>query len=233
MKCFKRTFHPGIELLFSFSGNHNLQLGLDWPTRLRIIKGIGRGLTYLYNTLPSLVVPHGHLKSSNVLLDENMEPLLNDYALLPVINMDQAQHLMMAYKSPEYAQHRRITKKTDVWCFGIIILEVLTGKFPENYIMPSYDSKANLGSWVNGMIKEKKTSEVFDVEMGNVGNSKGELLKLLKIGVSCCEEDVERRLDLHEVVAKIEELNEGESDGDYRSSVSSEGGDDDHTSLVV
>ncbi|KAM5579794.1 pollen receptor-like kinase 4 [Rosa sericea] len=213
-------------------GNHNLHTpGLDWPTRLRIIKGIGRGLTYLYNTLPSLVVPHGHLKSSNVLLDENMEPLLNDYALLPVINMEQAQHLMMAYKSPEYAQHHRITKKTDVWCFGIIMLEVLTGKFPENYLKQSYDSKADLASWVNGMIKEKKTSEVFDGEMGNVGNSKGELLKLLKIGVSCCEEDVERRLDLHEVVAKIEELNEGESDGEYRSSVSSE--EDDYTSQAV
>ncbi|KAL6140555.1 hypothetical protein ACLB2K_058854 [Fragaria x ananassa] len=232
-KLLVSDFVENSSLASHLHGNHNLQLGLDWPTRLRIIKGIGRGLTYLYNSLPSLVVPHGHLKSSNVLLDENMEPLLNDYALLPVINMDQAQHLMMAYKSPEYAQHRRITKKTDVWCFGIVILEVLTGKFPENYIMPSYDSKANLGSWVNGMIKEKKTSEVFDVEMGTVGNSKGELLKLLKIGVSCCEEDVERRLDLHEVVAKIEELNEGESDGDYRSSVSSEGGDDDHTSLVV
>ncbi|XP_050383298.1 pollen receptor-like kinase 4 [Argentina anserina] len=234
-KLLVSDFVENSSLASHLHGNHNLhQPVLDWPTRLRIIKGIGRGLAYLYNTLPSLVVPHGHLKSSNVLLDENMEPLLNDYALLPVINMDQAQHLMMAYKSPEYAQHRRITKKTDVWCFGIIILEVLTGKFPENYIMQSYDSKADLGSWVNGMIKEKKTSEVFDLEMGNVGNSKGELLKLLKIGVSCCEEDVERRLDLHEVVAKIDELNEGESDGDYRSSVSSEGGeDDDHTSLAV
>ncbi|TQE12512.1 hypothetical protein C1H46_001903 [Malus baccata] len=213
-------------------GNHNSDMPvLDWPTRLRIIKGISRGLTYLYSTLPSLVVPHGHLKSSNVLLDENFEPLLNDYALLPVINMEQAQHLMMAYKSPEYAQHRRITKKTDVWCFGIIILEVLTGKFPENYLKQRYDSKADLVNWVNGMIKEKRTSEVFDVEMGRVGNSRGELLKLLKIGVSCCEEDVERRLDLNEVVEKIEELYEGESDADYRSSVSSEG--DDYTSQVV
>ncbi|BFG24020.1 hypothetical protein CerSpe_102940 [Prunus speciosa] len=213
-------------------GNHNSdQPVLDWPIRLRVIKGIARGLTYLYSALPSLVVPHGHLKSSNVLLDENLEPLLNDYALLPVINMDQAQHLMMAYKSPEYAQHRRITKKTDVWCLGIIILEVLTGKFPENYLKQSFDSSADLASWVNGMIKEKRTSEVFDEEMGRVGSSKGELLKLLKIGVKCCEEDVERRLDLNEVVEKIDELNEGESDGDYRSSVSSEG--DDYTSQVV
>ncbi|KAH0982190.1 hypothetical protein GBA52_009367 [Prunus armeniaca] len=213
-------------------GNHNSdQPVLDWPIRLRVIKGIARGLTYLYSALPSLVVPHGHLKSSNVLLDENFEPLLNDYALLPVINMEQAQHLMMAYKSPEYAQHRRITKKTDVWCLGIIILEVLTGKFPENYLKQSFDSRADLASWVNGMIKEKRTSEVFDVEMGGVGSSKGELLKLLKIGVKCCEEDVERRLDLNEVVEKIDELNEGESDGDYRSSVSSEG--DDYTSQVV
>lgn len=60
------------------------------------------------------------------------------------------------------------------------------------------------------MIKEKKTSQVFDAEMGGVKNSKGEMLKLLKVGVSCCEEDVERRLDLGEAVEKIEKLNHDE-----------------------
>lgn len=132
---------------------------------------------------------------------------MTDYALLPAINLDHAEHLMMAYKSPEYAKTRRITKKTDVWSLGILILEILTGKFPENYLTQRYDPGANLASWVNEMIKEKRTSQVFDEEMLGVKNSKGELLKLLKIGVSCCEEDVERRLDLNEAVQKIEELN--------------------------
>lgn len=186
------------------------------------MKGVARGLSYLYSALPSVIVPHGHLKSSNVLLDESFEPLLTDYALSPVINLDHAQQIIMPYKSPEYAQLGRITKKTDVWSFGILILEILTGKFPENYIAPRYNSDSDLASWVNMLITEKRTSEVFDVEMGGIGTSKAELLKLLKIGLSCCEENVERRLDIKEALEQIEELKETTTDGgggEYSSSL--------------
>ncbi|KEH39699.1 pollen receptor-like kinase 4 [Medicago truncatula] len=202
-------------------GNHNYEKpGLDWGTRLKIVKGVARGLSYLYSALPSVIVPHGHLKSSNVLLDESFEPLLTDYALSPVINLDHAQQIIMPYKSPEYAQLGRITKKTDVWSFGILILEILTGKFPENYITPRYNSDSDLASWVNMLITEKRTSEVFDVEMGGIGTSKAELLKLLKIGLSCCEENVERRLDIKEALQQIEELKETTIDGgEYSSSL--------------
>ncbi|KAG6606659.1 Pollen receptor-like kinase 4, partial [Cucurbita argyrosperma subsp. argyrosperma] len=193
-------------------GNHNLEEpGLDWGARLKIIKGIARGLCYLYTSLPNIAAPHGHLKSSNVLLDESFEPLLTDYGLIPVANLEHSQTLMMAYKSPEYAQLGRITKKSDVWSLGIVILEMLTGRFPENYLTRNHDIKADLASWVNNMIKEKKTAQVFDAELGRARESnKGELLKMLKIGLSCCEDDVDRRSDLNEIVKQIEELKEEE-----------------------
>lgn len=200
-------------------GNHTSQKpGLDWTTRLKIVKGVSRGLSYLYSALPSVIVPHGHLKSSNVLLDESFEPLITDYGLSPLINLDHAQQIIMPYKSPEYAQLGRITKKTDVWSFGILILEILTGKFPENYITAKYKNDSDLASWVNMMITEKRTGDIFDVDMGGIGNSKSELLKLLKIGLSCCEENVERRLDIKEVLVQIEELNDI-GVGEYSSSL--------------
>jgi hypothetical protein len=65
------------------------------------------------------------------------------------------------------------------------------------------------------MVKEKRTSEVFDKEMLGTKNSKGEMIKLLKIGLSCCEQEVERRSDIKEVVDKIEELKEGDDDEDF------------------
>ncbi|GMI86100.1 pollen receptor like kinase 4 [Hibiscus trionum] len=188
-------------------GNHSLDKpSLNWRTRLKIVKGVAKGLTYLYHELPTLIVPHGHLKSSNVLLNENFEAVLCDYALRPVINQEQAHMHMTAYKSPEQAINGRINRKTDVWCLGIVILEILTGKFPENYLTPSYDSNTNLATWVNGMVKEKRTSEVFDVEMSGTKNSKGEMINLLKIGLSCCEDDPETRPELKEAVREIEEL---------------------------
>ncbi|XP_059458959.1 pollen receptor-like kinase 4 [Corylus avellana] len=206
-------------------GNHNADHpALDWPTRLRIIKGVARAMAYLYEAIPSLITPHGHLKSSNVLLDQSFQPLLTDYALSPVINLDLAQPNMMAYKSPEFAQHGRITKKTDVWSLGILILEILTGRFPENYLTLVHDNDTDLAGWVNTMIKEKRTSGVFDLDMGGAKNIKSELLKLLKIALSCCEEDVGRRLDIREVVEKLEQLKEGVSDkGEfYTSSVTND-----------
>ncbi|CAN1306175.1 Pollen receptor-like kinase 4 [Linum perenne] len=186
-------------------GNHSSEQGLDWPTRIKIIRGMIKGLAYLYEELP-FNVPHAHLKSSNVLLDESMEPLLTDYALRPVINSDHAHKLMLAYKSPEYAQHSQTSDKTDVWCLGIVMLEILTGRFPENYMTHTYDSESDLGTWVNNMVKEKKTSEVFDKDMaGTSKDSKGEMIHLLKLALSCCEEDLERRLEMNEVVEKIDQ----------------------------
>ncbi|CAI0387180.1 unnamed protein product [Linum tenue] len=110
------------------------QPSLEWENRVKIIKGVARGLSYLYKELPSLISAHGHLKSNNVLLDENFEPYLTDYALIPVINQESAQELMVAYKSPEYLHHGRVTKKTDVWALGMLILEILTGRIPSTVL---------------------------------------------------------------------------------------------------
>ncbi|KAM7480705.1 hypothetical protein LguiA_028918 [Lonicera macranthoides] len=189
-------------------GNRSVdQPGLDWPTRLKIIKGVTKGLAYLHSELPSVIVPHGHLKSSNVLLDKAFDPVLMDYTLVPVVNIEQAQQLMVAYKSPEYAHQGRTTKKTDVWSLGILILEVLTGKFPANYLAHGAGYGADLASWVNSIIGEEG-AQVFDREIGGTKDAQGELLKLLKIGVACCQEDLEARLDLKEAVEQIDLLKE-------------------------
>ncbi|PWA48853.1 Leucine-rich repeat-containing N-terminal, type 2 [Artemisia annua] len=213
--------------------------GLDWAIRLKIIKGVARGLDYLYNELPRLSLPHGHLKSSNVLLDDDFNPLLADYALVPVINKDHAQHLMVAYKSPEFTQHGRTTKKTDVWCLGILILEMLTGKYPANYLEQGKGGKPDLGTWVNSVVREEWTGEVFDKEMKGTKNGEGEMLKLLKIGMCCCEWDIARRWDIKEAIEKIEGLKEREDEEDYSSYVSegdaysSRAMDDDNFSFSV
>ncbi|GFS44236.1 leucine-rich repeat protein kinase family protein [Actinidia rufa] len=195
----------------------------DWPTRLKIIKGVAKGLQYLYNELPSLIIPHGHLKSSNVLLNESFEPLLTDYGLVPVVNQEHAQEVMVAYKSPEHKQNGRVTKKTDVWSFGILILETLTGKFPTNYLQQGKGSDTDLVTWVNSMVREGSTGEVFDKDMGATKNSEGEMMKLLKIGMACAEVDVEKRCDLKEAIEKIEEVKEKDNDEEFYSSYTSEG----------
>uniref|UniRef100_A0A166FP12 Protein kinase domain-containing protein n=1 Tax=Daucus carota subsp. sativus TaxID=79200 RepID=A0A166FP12_DAUCS len=196
---------------------------LDWPTRLRIIKGVAKGLEHLYKAFPNLPLPHGHLKSSNVLLDETFAPLLADYGLVPMMNKEHAHHFMVAYKSPESSQNdHRLTRKTDVWCLGILILELLTGKFPANYLRQGKGGNADLASWVNSVVREEWTGEVFDNAMKRTKNAEAEMLKLLKIGMCCCEWNVDRRWDLNEAIAKIDGLKEGNNDED-QSSYASDG----------
>ncbi|KAK3437452.1 hypothetical protein EUGRSUZ_C02136, partial [Eucalyptus grandis] len=206
-----------------FAANRSAgQPGLDWPTRLKIVKGVAKGLEYLYKELPVLSLPHGHLKSSNVLLDRNFTPLLTDYGLVPVINKDHAQQFMVAFKSPEFSRSDRTTKKTDVWSLGILILEIITGKFPANYLKQGKGANADLATWVNSVVREEWTGEVFDKDMRGTKSGEGEMLKLLKIGMCCCEWDVERRWSLREAMERIEELRERDSDEEY-SSYGSEG----------
>uniref|UniRef100_A0A0D3F1E2 Protein kinase domain-containing protein n=1 Tax=Oryza barthii TaxID=65489 RepID=A0A0D3F1E2_9ORYZ len=128
---------------------------LDWGKRLRIIRGTARGLGHLYDELPMLTVPHGHLKSSNVLLDGDMEAVLSDYALVPVVTASAAAQVMVAYKAPECvaaAAAGKPSKKSDVWSLGILILEVLTGKFPANYLRQGRQDNADLAGWVSSVV---------------------------------------------------------------------------------
>ncbi|XP_010263379.1 PREDICTED: pollen receptor-like kinase 1 [Nelumbo nucifera] len=200
------------------------QPGLDWPTRLNIIKEVTKGVAYLYEELPSLIVPHGHLKSSNVVLDESLKPLLTDYGLVPVINQEHASQLMVAYKSPEYEQHGRTTRKTDVWSLGVLIVEMLTGKFPASFLKQGKGgSDEDLVSWANSVVKQERPEEVFDKDMGETKNAEREMMKLLKIGLCCCEVDVEKRWDITEAAEKIEGVRERDKDDGFYSTFASEG----------
>ncbi|KAJ4758321.1 hypothetical protein LUZ62_068696 [Rhynchospora pubera] len=194
---------------------------LDWATRLKIVKGVARGLAHLYEELPMLTVAHGHLKTPNVLLTDSFEPLLNDYALLPVMSSSVASKVMVAYKSPECALRGKPSDKSDVWSLGIMILEILTGKFPD--YLHHGRSSTDMASWVKLVVREECATDVFDSRMGVTKNGKGEMDKLLKIGLGCCEVNLDKRWDLHHALSRIEELKEeGSEDGHSHSSFSAD-----------
>ncbi|KAI3505601.1 hypothetical protein L1887_27734 [Cichorium endivia] len=187
---------------------------LDWPTRLKIIQGVARGLAYLYQELPHLSLPHGLLKSSHVLLDDNFNPLLADYALVPILNKEHAQLHMVAYKSPEFTQHECVTKKTDIWCLGILILEIMTGKAPKNYLEQGRGGEGDLKTLVNSVGWEEWTDKVFDKDMNWTKNNEIEMIDLMEIGIHCCESDTTKRWSMRKAIEKILGLKEGEDDED-------------------
>ncbi|CAL1370583.1 unnamed protein product [Linum trigynum] len=205
-KLLVSEYMPKGSLLYLMHGDRGIcHSDLNWPTRLKIIKGITNGLGFLHSEYASYNLPHGNLKSSNVVLDNNYDPHLSDYALDPLINPTHASQAMFAYKSPEYIQYNQVSHKSDVYCLGIIILEVVTGKFPSQYLTNGKGG-TDVVQWVVRARAEGREKEVIDPEMMNGRNPVERMVQLLQVGLACIETDPNQRLDMGEASRRIEEI---------------------------
>jgi hypothetical protein len=130
------------------------------------------------------------------MLNNSFEPLLTEYGLVPITNKNHAQQFMSSYKSPEVTHFDRPNEKNRHLVSWYLILEFLTIKFPANYSRCGKCENSNLATWVNSVVREEWTGEVFDKDIMGTRNGEGEMLKLLRIGMYYCEWSVERRFDL-------------------------------------
>lgn len=91
-----------------------------WSARLSVARGVARALEFLHlNTKSQTIVPHGNLKSSNVLLDENDIVIVSDYGLASLVALPIATQRMVSYKSPEYQTAKRVSKQSDILTSGV------------------------------------------------------------------------------------------------------------------
>lgn len=178
---------------------------LDWPTRLKIIKGIARGMGFLHTEFASFELPHGNLKSSNILITQNHEPVLTDYALYSLSSSSQSLQALQAYKSPEAILHQHLSPKSDVYCLGIVILEIMTGRFPSQYLN-NQNSGTDVVQWVREAISDGKVADLIDPEIANATGSLEEMERMLQIGATCVEDDHEARIEMREAIRSIEEI---------------------------
>ncbi|KAK6774513.1 hypothetical protein RDI58_029752 [Solanum bulbocastanum] len=205
-KLMVSEYVPKGSLLYLLHGDRGVSHGeLNWPTRLRIIQGVASGMCYLHSEFASYAVPHGNLKSSNILLNEKYDPLLSDYAFYPLINNTQIVQSLFAYKAPEAIQHQYLTAKCDIYCLGIIILEILTGKFPSQYLN-NQKGGTDVVQWVQSAIADQRESELIDPEIASATDSVEQMVKLLHVGAACTISDPDKRIDMKEALRRIEEI---------------------------
>ncbi|KAK7294474.1 hypothetical protein RJT34_17363 [Clitoria ternatea] len=212
---------PRGSLLFLLHGDRGpSHADLDWPARLKIVRGIAEGMRYLHTELASSNLPHGNLKSSNVLLGPDYEPMLVDHGFSHMIHPSSVAQSQFAYKAPEAAQHCQISQKCDVYCFGVVILEILTGKFPSQYLSNGKGG-TDVVQWVANAISEGRELELLDPEIASSRkNSVHEMEQLLHIGAACTESNPEHRLDMMEAIRRIEKI---QCEGVHQESIRIEG----------
>ncbi|XP_021288078.1 probable L-type lectin-domain containing receptor kinase S.7 [Herrania umbratica] len=175
---------------------------LTWPHRQHIAVGLSSVLAYLHQECEQQVI-HRDIKTSNIMLDGNFNPRLGDFGLARLMDHDKSPVSTltagtMGYLAPEYLQYGKATEKTDVFSYGVVILEVACGKRPIER-EPNSQKMVNLVDWVWKLHGEGRITAAADKRL-NGDFKEEEMRKLLLIGLSCAHPDSAQRPSIRRVL---------------------------------
>jgi serine/threonine protein kinase len=184
---------------------------LSWASRVKIVMGAARGLAYLHEELEIQII-FRDFKTSNVLLDEDFEPKLSDFGLARQGPQDGDSHVSTAvvgtagYAAPEYIQTGHLTVKSDVWSFGIVMLEVLTGRRVMDRNRPKNEQR--LVEWAKPFINDHhKLFQVVDPLLNGRYPVKP-AQKFAQLAYQCLHKFPKHRPKMSEVVEKLKMVQE-------------------------
>ncbi|GMN54808.1 hypothetical protein TIFTF001_023927 [Ficus carica] len=203
-----------IILIYEFQQNGSLgdligreDFRLEWCTRMKIAIGVAQGLAYLHKDyVPHLL--HRNVKSRNILLDDDFEPKLTDFALDRIIGEAEFQSTLTSespfscYNAPEYGYSKKPTEQMDVYSFGVVLLELVSGRPAEQ---AELGDSLDIVKWVRR--KVNITNGVFQVLDPNVpSSSQQEMLGALDLALRCTSVMPEKRPSMFEVVKALQSL---------------------------
>ncbi|KAB5574339.1 hypothetical protein DKX38_001533 [Salix brachista] len=201
-------YMPNLSLASHLHGHHSAECLLDWKRRVNIAIGSAEGISYLHHHATPHII-HRDVKASNVLLDSDFQAQVADFGFAKLIP-DGATHVTtrvkgtLGYLAPEYAMLGKASESCDVYSFGILLLELATGKKPLEKI--SSTVKRTITDWALPLACERKFSELADPKL-NGKYDEEELKRVVLVSLVCAHTQPERRPTMPDVI----ELLKGES----------------------
>ncbi|CAH8388425.1 unnamed protein product [Eruca vesicaria subsp. sativa] len=186
---------------------------LDLPTRMKIALGAAKGLAYLHNVAKPAVI-YRDMKTSNILLDNEFQPKLSDFGLAKIGPNDGMSHVTtrvmgtLGYCAPEYAATGRLTLKCDIYSFGVVILELFTGRKP--FGDSSMGAHGFLAKWALPYYRNQNIKGLTDPMLARQGHPYlDEIVKrAVHLAFACLKEDAKARPAIGQVVKALEVLDE-------------------------
>ncbi|XP_028772697.1 probable LRR receptor-like serine/threonine-protein kinase At1g53440 [Neltuma alba] len=198
-------FMDNNSLARALLGPEELQIKLEWPTRHKICIGIARGLAYLHEESRFKIV-HRDIKATNVLLDKDLNPKISDFGLAKLYE-EENTHISTriagtcGYMAPEYAMHGYLTKKADVYSFGIVALEIISGKI--NTTQKSEEECFYLRDWAHQLKDGGNLMDMVDPKLGEDFNRE-EIMTMIDVALQCTENNPKLRPTMSKVLSILE-----------------------------
>ncbi|KAL5731900.1 hypothetical protein ACHQM5_004584 [Ranunculus cassubicifolius] len=197
---------PNGSLDMILHGRSNDKKLLDWASRYKIALGAARGISYLHNDcIPHII--HRDIKSSNILLDKDMEARVSDFGLATLMEANKTHVSTIVagtfgYLAPEYFDTGRATAKGDVYSYGVLLLEILTGKRPMDEAFIEEGTK--LVTWVKAVVDKRTEEHAVDSSLDSYPLH--EVKNVFIVALMCLESDPSKRPAMADVVKMLEQI---------------------------
>ncbi|KAJ7553609.1 hypothetical protein O6H91_06G105300 [Diphasiastrum complanatum] len=189
---------------------HNRQRGeISWQVVHKIALRIAQALAFLHDDCFPRVL-HRDIKPSNILLDNNLNAYLSDFGLARLLGASETHATTdvagtFGYVAPEYAMTCRVSDKADVYSYGVVLLELLSGKRALDPCFSDFGDGFNIVGWVCLLIGQGRTHEIFIVELWELG-PESHLLEALKLAVMCTVDSLVIRPSMRQVVERLRSI---------------------------